>query len=72
MAGLSGDRLRWQLERTLTHRHLYSHTSGRHTWIRRLWRHEYENPPSVKLKKGVITERIVALTAEQMPRYLID
>jgi hypothetical protein len=71
MAGLSGDRLRRQLERTLTHRHLYSHTSGRHTWIRRLWRHEYENPPSVKLKKGVITERIVALTADRMPRYLI-
>ncbi|MFW5788805.1 MAG: hypothetical protein ACOCW3_02585 [Spirochaetota bacterium] len=55
----------------MTHRHLYSHTSTRYTWIRQIWHHEYENPPSVKLKKGLITERIVALTADQMPGHLI-
>lgn len=71
VAGVTGERTEWLLARVLTHRHLYSHTSGRHAWIRRIWRHEYENPPSVKLKKGVVVERIVALPAAEMPRYLI-
>jgi hypothetical protein len=71
VAGLTGERTDWLLARVLTHRHLHSHTSGHHAWIRRIWRHEYENPPSVRLKKGVLIERRVALTAAEMPRYLV-
>lgn len=71
VAGVHQDRLEWLLARTVTHRHPYSHTTGAHAWIRRIWQHEYENPPAVRLKKGVITVRQVAMTAAQMPQYLI-
>jgi hypothetical protein len=71
VAGIAGERLEWLLARMLTHRHLYSHTSGRHRWIRRIWAHEYENPPVVGLNKGVVCERSVAVTAAEMPKYLI-
>ena len=70
IAGIGGPRTEWTLERMLTHRHVYSHTSGRFSWITRTWRHEHDNPPVVRLKKGVVTQRSVALDAAQTPAYL--
>jgi hypothetical protein len=71
VAGVAGEPVEWLLERMLTHRHLYSHTTGRHAWIRRIWLHEYENPPAVRLKRGVVSERSVALRSSEMPKYLL-
>ena len=70
IAAIAGDSLDWHLGRMLTHRHVYSHTTRRFVWIRRIWLHEYDNPPAVRLKKGVVVERRVALTADEIPRYL--
>jgi len=37
---------------------------------RRIRLHGYDNQAAVRLKKGVIVERRVALSADEIPRYL--
>ena len=71
IAGIGSPTLDRALSRMLTHRHLYSHTTTGHHWIRRIWLHEYGNPPAVRLRAGRLIERPVALPAFRMPRYLM-
>ena len=71
VAGVAGPSLDWALSRMLTHRHLYTHTTTGHGWIRRIWLHQYDNPPAVRLKAGELIARSVALPASRMPRYLM-
>ncbi len=62
---------RKQLERMVTHRHVWSHSRGGAEWIRRIWQHDYENPPAVRLRRGEVTQRTVALGRGELPQHLV-
>jgi len=72
VAGLSPQALRWHLERFVTHRHLWSHTRTGHEWIRRIWHHDYFNPPAVTLRDGRIDVRPVALPPGAVAFHLVS
>lgn len=69
--GIGGKRIEWFLHRLTTNRHVYSHTSSAQWWIRRIWLHLHENPPTVTRRRGVTRERRVALGPAAVPRYLL-
>jgi len=70
VAGIGGEPIDWHLGRMLTHRHVYSHSTRRFSWIRRIWLHQYDNPPAVSLSKDGVRVRRVALSAAEIPEYL--
>ena len=71
VAGINGADVTEMLERMTTHRHVYTHQRASQWWIRRVWMHLHENPPVVKIKKGVVKVRQVCLGLAALPRYLL-
>jgi hypothetical protein len=71
VAGIRDERITAMLTRMVTHRHVYTHLEGAHWWIRRIWLHLHENPPSVRMRRGVVQEREVSLGQAAIPRYLL-
>ena len=71
VAQVAVETARWHLERMTTHRHVWSHARTRHEWIRRIWQHDYENPPVIRLRKGRLTEHTVALPPGALPAHLL-
>jgi hypothetical protein len=63
--------VRRHLERLTTHRHVWSHTRTGHEWIRRIWQHDYENPPAIRLRNGRLTVHRVALPPRALPAHLL-
>ena len=70
-AGVSSDEVVKRIERFLTHRHIWGHRRVNHQWIRRIWQHEYENPPAVRKKRGRIQLRRVALPPRGLPAHFL-
>ena len=70
-AGLFDEATRRQVLRMITHRHVWTHLRSGQEWITRIWKHRYENPPVVGVKKGRITTRSVAIAARQLPAHLL-
>ncbi len=70
-AGISSEALRQQVHRLLTHRHVWSHLRSGQGWITSIWQHLHENPPAVRLKKGRLEVRSVALAPRALPAHLL-
>jgi transposase-like protein len=70
-AGISGEEMCVQLRRLFTHRHVWTHLRSGQGWITRIWQHLYENPPVVRLKKGRLLVRSVALAPRMLPAHLL-
>jgi hypothetical protein len=49
------------LTRLFTHRHIWGHSTNRYSWQRKVWQHEYENPPAVDFATGAESSTPVAL-----------
>lgn len=58
------------LRRFYTHRHLWGHTRAKAGWMRKIWKHEHENPPAVDYRSGRRSKTVVALPAGVMPAHL--
>jgi transposase-like protein len=71
IAQVEPDTVRWHLERLTTHRHLWTHNRGGHEWIRRIWHHDYANPPTIHLRKRRLEMRSVALPPGGLPYHLV-
>jgi hypothetical protein len=71
VAGVSPEAVRWHLERFTSRRHLWSHTRSGAEWIRRIWQHAYENPPVVRLRRGKLNVRSVALPPGALPEHFL-
>ena len=71
VAGINDPKITDLLRRMTTHRHVYSHTSGVQWWVRRIWQRLHDNPPVVRLKRGVPRVRQVCLPVGAIPRYLL-
>ena len=70
-AGIGGEQLCTQLRRLFAHRHVWTHLRSGQGWITRIWQHLYENPPVVRLKKGRLLVRSVALAPRMLPAHLL-
>ncbi len=70
MAAIDGQAVRDRLSRLFTHRHVWSHSTSGHEWIRRIWQHEYTNPPAIRVKQGKVVVRTVALPPRMLPAHL--
>lgn len=70
-AGITGEALRQQVHRMISHRHVWTHLKSGQGWITRIWQHLYENPPVVWLKKGWLTTRTVALAPRRLPAHFL-
>jgi hypothetical protein len=70
-AALQGRRVRWMLERLTTARHVFSHCRAEQAWIRRIWKHAYENPPVVRMRGCRSVARSAALPPGALPRHLV-
>ena len=71
VAGIRNETVIECLKRMTTARYVYTHLKGIHWWIRRIWLHLHENPPTVRLRKGALTEREVCCGPGAVPRYLL-
>jgi len=71
VAGLDSSHLTRMLGRMTTHRHVCTHLHASQWWIRRIWLHLHENPPLVKIKKGVVKTREACLGLAALPHYLL-
>jgi transposase-like protein len=71
VAGINDAEVTELLERMTTHRHVYTHHRSFQWWIKRIWLHLHENPPVVKIKKGVVKVREVCLGPGALPRHLL-
>ena len=71
VAGVEDSEILGLLRRLTTHRHLYGHLRAKPEWIRRIWQHDYENPPAVKLKKKRLVVRRVALEQGKLPAHFL-
>ena len=71
VAEVSVNRMRWHLERMTTHRHLWTHSRTGHEWIRRIWHHEYLNPPVIGLRTGLLHMDTVALPPGAVAFHLV-
>ena len=71
MAGIASEELRRRVHRMTTHRHVSSHNTSGAQWIERIWHHQYDNPPVVRLRKGRLQVRPVALGPGMLPAYLL-
>ena len=58
------------LRRFYTHRHLWGHMTQKAGWMRKIWRHEHENPPAVDFRTGRRSKTVVALPSGVMPAHL--
>ena len=59
------------LRRLVSRRHVWGHCRARHEWIRRIWHHEYENPPQVGVRGGQVVWRFVALGFRELPAHFL-
>lgn len=60
------------LRRLPTRRHIFGHTRSGHEWIKRIWKHEYENPPAVHLtEEGKVAVTSVALAPGQLAGHFL-
>jgi len=71
VAEVSPEVMRWNLERLTTHRHVWTHGRTGNEWIRRIWHHDYANPPAVTFRRRRIQVRSVALPPGALPYHLI-
>jgi hypothetical protein len=71
IARVEPDTVRWHLERLTTHRHVWTHNRVGHEWIRRIWHHDYANPPAIHLRKGRLDMRSVALPPGGLPYHMV-
>ena len=71
VATVYGPELTEQLARVITHRHVHSHCRAGQQWIERIWLHRYHNPPAVRVKKGKLIVRKVALGPGELPKHFI-
>jgi transposase-like protein len=71
VAGIAAETVRWHLKRFVSHRHLWTHTRTGHEWIRRIWHHDYWNPPAVTLRRGRIDVHPVALPPGAVAFHLV-
>ena len=71
MAGIGSEELRQRVLRMTTHRHVSSHNRSGHEWIERIWQHLYKNPPVVRIKKGKLKVRPVALRPRELPAHFL-
>jgi hypothetical protein len=70
-AGITDPRLKRMIERFLSHRHIWGHAKRKHEWMRRIWQHAYENPPAVRMKRGMVVAKRVALAPGELPQHLL-
>jgi hypothetical protein len=70
-AGLGGKEVCRQMRRVFTHRHVWTHLRSGQGWITRIWQHLYRNPPVVRVKKGRLVVRSVALAPRMLPAHLL-
>jgi len=61
-----------RIKRFLTHRHLWGHSRSKHQWIKRIWLHQYRNPPSVTVVKGELVSRQVALPPGGLAEHFLS
>jgi hypothetical protein len=71
MAGIDNPEVQERLSRLFTHRHVWSHSKTKYEWIRRIWQHEYVNPPVVRVKRGKVVTRTVALPPRRLAAHLL-
>jgi hypothetical protein len=69
-AGVRTKAVVWHLRRFVTHRHVWSHCRSKAEWMRRIWKHAYENPPAVRAEGETLFVREVALGPGRLPRHL--
>jgi hypothetical protein len=60
-----------RIKRFLTHRHIWGHGKVKHQWMKRIWQHEYKNPPVVRVKKGKLWVHSVALPPGGLPAHFL-
>ncbi|MFW5729036.1 MAG: hypothetical protein ACOCYG_05180, partial [Spirochaetota bacterium] len=71
IADVPADQVRWHLERMTTHRHVWTHGRSEHAWIRRIWHHEYTNPPVIHYRRGRLDMYTVALPPGAVAYHLV-
>ena len=71
VAGHTSRRVMRLLREMTTRRHVFTHLRGEQEWIRRIWQHEYTNPPAVNFKTGVESKCVIALQSDQMPEHFL-
>ena len=60
-----------RLARMLTHRHIWGHCRAQHEWMRKIWHHQYENPPAVRRRKEGFVVKQVALAPGKLARHFL-
>lgn len=70
-AGIQPTEAKHCLTRLYTHRHIWGHSRNRHAWQRRIWQHEYENPPAVNFNTGNLSATRVALPPHSLCRHFL-
>ena len=70
-AGIDTSSQKLHLARLYTHRHLWGHIRDKTQWQKRVWLHEYENPPAVDYRSGEVSETCVALPPGRLYRHFL-
>jgi transposase-like protein len=71
VAGVDDARQRLCLKRLFTHRHIWGHAKTADQWRKRVWLHEYENPPAVDFTTGKVSAARVALPPRGLYRHFL-
>lgn len=61
VANIPANRYRGKLDRLFTNREIWGHSKRRMQWQKRIWKHEYQNPPVVRFKSGEVSSQKVAV-----------
>jgi hypothetical protein len=59
------------MERMPTHRHIWGHSKTKQEWIRRIWQHDYRNPPAVQVRDETLSIHSVALPPQGLPAHFL-
>jgi len=71
MGQVSSSKFEWLKERLFSHRHVFSHLNNPAQWIKRIWQFEYENPPGFNFGRGGLSNKVMAIKPEDLPRHLV-
>ena len=72
-AGIVSDQIQMMMRRYMINRHIWGHRKCKHEWMRWIWHHQYENPPSIREKSKLkeVWVRRVALPPGRLPAHFL-
>lgn len=71
VAGIEPTQPKLCITRLFTHRHLWGHSRNHFAWQRKVWQHEYHNPPAVDFRTAQLSATKVAITRSGMSRHFL-